>query len=156
MQLVDTFKASLDPSVFRLYRKYLYSRYKATDELAQPEVVHEKAKERMLKMAGKFRQGARYFDPGPQLHVEINGHRLSGPVGVAAGFDKNCDVLWPLSYVFGFLNPGSVLRYARAGNPQSPRGKGIVRIAVDDEREAIVNAQGYPHRGLDHVVSNLS
>ncbi|MGI0035323.1 MAG: hypothetical protein ACRD98_05595, partial [Nitrososphaera sp.] len=149
-------KASLDPSVFRLYRKYLYSRYKATDELAQPEVVHEKAKEKMLKMAGKFRQGARYFDPGPQLQVEIKGHRLSGPVGVAAGFDKNCDVLWPLSYVFGFLNPGSVLRYARAGNPQSPRSKGTVRISVDDEREAIINAQGYPHRGLDHVVRNLS
>ena len=44
MRLVDTFKASLDPYLFRLYRRYLYSRYKATDELAQAEVVHEKAK----------------------------------------------------------------------------------------------------------------
>ncbi len=155
MQFVDTFKASLDPSVFRLYRRYLYSRYKATEELSQPEIVHEKAKEKMLKMAGKFRQGASNFDPGPQLHVQIKGHELAGPVGVAAGFDKNCDVLEPLSYVFGFLNPGSVLRYARSGNPQSPKGKGTVRVAVDDEREAIINAQGYPHKGLSHVVSNL-
>ncbi|HEY8139633.1 MAG TPA: hypothetical protein VIE86_00955 [Nitrososphaera sp.] len=155
MQLVDTFKASLDPSVFKLYRRYLYSRYKATDELAQPEVVHEKAKERLLKMAEKFRQNAHYFEPGEQLTVQIKAHELSGPVGVAAGFDKNCDALEPMSYVFGFLNPGSVLKDPRAGNPQRPKSQGTVRIAVDDEREAIVNAQGYPHKGLDYAVRKL-
>jgi dihydroorotate dehydrogenase len=154
LQLVDTFKASLDPSVFKLYRRYLYSRYKATDELAQPEVVHEKAKERLLKMAEKFRQNAHYFEPGEQLAVNVKGHRLAGPVGVAAGFDKNCDVLEPMSYVFGFLNPGSVLKDARAGNSQRPKSQ-TVRIAVDDEREAIVNAQGYPHKGLGYAVRKL-
>ncbi len=155
MQLVDTFKASLDPSVFKLYRRYLYSRYKATDELAQPEVVHEKAKEKLLKMTEKFRQNAHYFEPGNQLTIRIKSHELSGPVGVAAGFDKNCDALEPMSYVFGFLNPGSILKDARAGNPQRPKSQGTVRIAVDDEREAIVNAQGYPHKGLDYVVRKL-
>ncbi|HEX7032336.1 MAG TPA: hypothetical protein VF172_04995 [Nitrososphaera sp.] len=155
MQLVDTFKASLDPSLFRLYRRYLYSRHKATDELAQAEVVHEKAKERLLKMTDKFRQNASYFDPGEQLAVAICDQKLMGPVGIAAGFDKNCDVLEPLSYVFGFLNPGSVLRNPRAGNPQRPRTDGTVRIVVDDEREAIINAQGYPHKGIDYTIKNL-
>ena len=155
VQLVDTFKASLDPSLFRLYRRYLYSRHKATDELAQPEVVHEKAKERLLKMAAKFRQNASYFNPGEQLEIKIGGHDLKGPVGIAAGFDKNCDVLEPMSYVFGFMNPGSVLKNPRAGNLQRPKSGGTVRIAVDDEREAIVNAQGYPHKGLDYAVRNL-
>lgn len=155
MQLVDTFKASLDPSLFRLYRRYLYSRHKATDELAQAEVVHEKAKERLLKMTDKFRQNASYFDPGGQLAVEIGNYKLKSPVGIAAGFDKNCDVLEPTSYIFGFLNPGSVLKNPGAGNPQRPKSEGTVRIVVDDEREAIVNAQGYPHRGLDYTVRNL-
>jgi dihydroorotate dehydrogenase len=155
VQLVDTFKASLDPSLFRLYRRYLYSRHKATDELAQAEVVHEKAKERLLKMTDKFRRNASYFDPGEQLAVTIDNYKLKGPVGIAAGFDKNCDVLEPMSYVFGFLNPGSVLKNPRAGNPQRPKSDGTVRIVVDDEREAIVNAQGYPHRGLDYTVRNL-
>ncbi|HEU4605411.1 MAG TPA: hypothetical protein VFS46_04155 [Nitrososphaera sp.] len=155
MQLVDTFKASLNPSLFRLYRRYLYSRHKATDELAQAEVVHEKAKERLQKMAAKFRQNASYFDPGEQLAVKIGDRELKGPVGIAAGFDKNCDVLEPMSYVFGFLNPGSVLKNPRAGNPQRPKSEGTVRIVVDDEREAIVNAQGYPHKGLDYTVKNL-
>jgi dihydroorotate dehydrogenase len=30
-----------------------------------------------------------------------------------------------------------------------------VRIVIDDEREAIVNAQGYPQKGLDYTVANL-
>jgi dihydroorotate dehydrogenase len=155
MQLVDTFKASLDPHLFRLYRRYLYSRYKANDELAQAEVVHEKAKESLLKMTGKFRQNMTYFDPGEQLAVEIENHRLKSPVGIAAGFDKNCEVLRPTSYVFGFLNPGSVLKNPNTGNPQRPKSEGIVRIVVDDERKAIINAQGYPHKGLDHTIANL-
>jgi dihydroorotate dehydrogenase len=152
---LDAFKASLDPALFRIYRRYLYSRWKATDELAQPEVVHEKAKEKLLDMADKFRRNADYFDPGDQLAIEVGGKRLKSPVGVAAGFDKNCDMLLPMSYVFGFLNPGSVLLRPRPGNPQRPKSDGTVRIAVDNKREAIVNAQGYPHKGLDHVVKNL-
>ena len=155
MRLVDTFKASLDPYLFRLYRRYLYSRYKATDELAQAEVVHEKAKESLLKMTDKFMQNRTYFDPGDRLVVEIENHRLKSPVGIAAGFDKNCDVLRPTSYVSGFLNPGSVLKNPNTGNPQRPKSKGTVRIVVDDKRKAIINAQGYPHKGLDYAISNL-
>ncbi|HEX6560913.1 MAG TPA: hypothetical protein VF016_02680, partial [Nitrososphaera sp.] len=115
--LVDTFKASLDPSLFKLYRRYLYSRYKATDELAQGEVVHEIAKERLAKLASKFAQNESYFDPGEQLAISVDGLSLKSPVGVAAGFDKNCDMLLPMSYVFGYMNPGSVLLKPRAGNP---------------------------------------
>jgi dihydroorotate dehydrogenase len=155
MRLVDTFKASLDPYLFRVYRRYLYSRYRATDELAQAEVIHEKAKESLLKMTDKFRQNMAYFDPGDQLAVEIENHRLKSPIGIAAGFDKNCDVLGPTSYVFGFLNPGSVLKNPNTGNPQRPKSEGTVRIVVDDERKAIINAQGYPHKGLDYTISNL-
>ena len=155
MQLIDGFKASLDPSLFRLYRRYLYSRYKATDELTQGEVVHEKATERLLKMTDKFRKNASYFEPGDQLAVEIGDYELKGPVGLAAGFDKNCDMLEPTSYIFGFLNPGSVLKNPRAGNPQRPKSKGTVRLVVDEEREAIINAQGYPHKGLDYTIKNL-
>ncbi len=83
MQFVDTFKASLDPSLFKVYRKYLYSRYKATDELAQAEVVHEKAKERLLKMTPKLIQNMSYFNPGDKLAVNIENHRLKSPVGIA-------------------------------------------------------------------------
>jgi dihydroorotate dehydrogenase len=146
--LPDTFKASLDPSLFRLYRKYLYSRHMATKELSQAEVIHEVAKERLAKMADKFRKNESYFDPGPQLAVNVAGHALKSPIGIAAGFDKDCEMLEATSYVFGYLNPGSVLKDPRKGNPQR-------RLAVDDGREALINAQGYPHKGLDYSVRNL-
>ena len=155
MRLVDTFKMSLDPHLFRLYRRYLYSRYKATDEFAQAEVVHEKAKKSLLKMTDRFRENMTYFDPGDQLAVEIENYELKSPIGIAAGFDKNCEVLSPTSYVFGFLNPGSVLKNPNTGNPQRPKSGGTVRVVVDDERKAIINAQGYPHKGLDYTISNL-
>jgi dihydroorotate dehydrogenase len=64
-------------------------------------------------------------------------------------------VLRPISYVFGFLNPGSVLKDPHAGNPQRPKSEGTVRIVVDDKRKAIINAQGYPHKGLDYTIANL-
>lgn len=152
---LDAFKASLDPALFRIYRRYLYSRHKATDNLAQPEVVHEKAKEKLVYMTPKFRENAQYFDPGDSLRVRIGTKELKSPVGLAAGFDKDCDMLAPMSYVFGFLNPGSVLLRPRIGNPQKPKSEGTVRITVDNDREAIINAQGYPHKGLEHVVKNL-
>jgi hypothetical protein len=100
MRRLDTFRASLNPHLFRLYRRYLYSRYKATDDLAQPEVVHEKAKEILLEMTDEFRQNMSYFDPGDQLTVQVENYKLKNPVGIAAGFDKNCDVLTPTSYVW--------------------------------------------------------
>ncbi len=153
--LVDTFKASLDPSLFKLYRRYLYSRYKASDELAQGEVIHEIAKQRLIKLTDKFGKNASYFDPGQQLILSVNGVSLKSPVGLAAGFDKNCDMLIPMSYIFGYLNPGSVLLKPRAGNPQKPKSEGTIRMAIDDEREAIINAQGYPHKGLENTVNNL-
>jgi len=117
--------------------------------------VHEKAKERLLKMTDKFRSNSYYFDPGDQLTLKIETQELKGPVGFAAGFDKNCDILRPTSYIFGFLSPGSVLKEPHTGNSQRPKSEGTIRIAVDDEREAIINAQGYPHKGLGYTVNNL-
>jgi dihydroorotate dehydrogenase len=146
--LIDTFKASLDPSLFKLYRKYLYSRHKATKDLSQAEVIHEVAKEQLSKMTDKFRKNESYFDPGPQLEIKLAGHILKSPVGMAAGFDKDCEMLEATSYVFGYLNPGSVLRDPHKGNPQR-------RLAVDDDREALLNAQGYPQKGLENTVRNL-
>jgi dihydroorotate dehydrogenase len=117
--------------------------------------VHEKAKQRLLKMSENLRNNAFHFDPGEQLRVKIEDQELKSPIGIAAGFDKNCDLLEPLSYIFGFLTPGSVLKDPREGNYQRPKSDGTVRIVIDEEREAIINAQGYPHKGLGYAVNNL-
>lgn len=144
----NPFEAFLNTEAFTYLRKYLYWRYKATKELSQGEVVHQKAKELMVKHTDSFRKHSDYFDPGEQLTVRIGNHAIRSPITTAAGFDKDCEVLIPLSYGFRLLTPGSVVRHSRFGNEQP-------RLAVDNEREAIINAQGYPHKGLEYTVENL-
>lgn len=145
---ISPFKASLTPTLFKLYRKHLYSKCKATDYLSQAEVVHEEAKKQLLEVTDKFRKNSFYFDPGEQLVIKVRNYEIRNPVALAAGFDKDCEVLQPLSYVFGIISPGSVVKDPRYGNPQP-------RVEVDEKREAIINAQGYPHKGLDCTVENL-
>lgn len=145
---VDPFEAMMNPNIFKVFRKYLYWKYKATDELSQGEVIHEEAKRMMIEHTESFRRNSNYFDYGEQLSVKIGNYEIKNPVVLAAGFDKNCEVLTPTSYVFGILTPGSVVKNPRVGNPQP-------RLAVDNKRESITNAQGYPHKGLDYTIENL-
>ncbi len=64
----------------------------------------------------------------PTLAVKLpkSGLVLSGPVGLAAGFDKNCDVPTAMSkFGFGFVECGTVTPKPQAGNPK-PRRPGVL------------------------------
>ena len=57
----------------------------------------------------------RLLGPGPELDprlaVEQHGLRFPNPVGLAPGFDKDCDGLASLQHLgFGYLTPGAILR----------------------------------------------
>jgi dihydroorotate dehydrogenase len=78
------------------------------------------------------------------------GMRLRNPVGLAAGFDKNCEVLPALGRLgFGYLVGGSVTAAPRAGNAQ-PR---IARLPAE---ESMINAMGLPNRGADAIAAGLT
>lgn len=78
-----------------------------------------------------------------RLAVEAFGRRFPNPVGLAAGFDKQCEVPDQLlSLGFGFVELGGVVPNAQAGNPR-PR---LFRLAQD---EAIINRFGLNSDGLD-------
>ena len=54
----------------------------------------------------------------PRLRTRFAGIDLPNPVGLAAGFDKNCELIGALSCLgFGFLTVGSVMPQPRYGNP---------------------------------------
>lgn len=75
------------------------------------------------------------------LEIELAGLRLRSPVGLAAGFDKNADVVPALLRLgFGFVEAGTVTPQPQAGNPR-PR---IFR-SVDDG--AVINKMGFPNAG---------
>jgi len=120
----------------------------AAVKLLPPEAAHT-ATIRLLKA----RLGVPINPPAthPTLAVKLpkSGLALSGPVGLAAGFDKNCDVPTAMSkYGFGFVECGTVTPKPQAGNPK-PR---LFRLSDD---KAVINRMGFNNEGLDTFVANL-
>jgi dihydroorotate dehydrogenase len=84
-----------------------------------------------------------------RLQVDLGRLRLSNPVGVGAGFDKDCEMVDSLGRLgFGYVVTGSVMCHARPGNPR-PR---MVRYR---EAEGLYSSMGLPSKGLDYVVAQL-
>lgn len=78
------------------------------------------------------------------------GLTLRNPIGLAAGFDKNCEVLPALGRLgFGYLVGGSVTAAPRTGNAH-PR---IARVTGD---ESMINAMGLPNHGAERVAAGLA
>jgi len=87
--------------------------------------------------------------PPTGTETEFLGIKFRGQLGLAAGFDKNADVIAGLSKIgFSFIEIGSVTLHPWAGNPR-PR---IKRFESD---EAIVNHMGLPSKGVNYVISRL-
>lgn len=87
-------------------------------------------------------------DP-PLLGVEIWNRRLSNPIGLAAGFDKNAEVPDALLGLgFGLVEIGSVTPQPQPGNPR-PR---LFRLPED---RGVINRMGFPGQGLDVVLARL-
>lgn len=77
-----------------------------------------------------------------RLNTTMCGLPLSNPVGLAAGFDKDCEMVSSLASLgFGYLTVGTVTAHPRPGNPK-PR---LFRIEDDS---SLVNAMGFPSKGL--------
>ena len=85
----------------------------------------------------------------PRLAVDLGGLRVSNPVGLGPGIDKNGVAVGALTRLgFGFVVVGSITREARPGNPQP-------RLRRDVPREAILNSLGLPSLGVDAAVRAL-
>jgi dihydroorotate dehydrogenase len=85
-----------------------------------------------------------------ELATEIAGISLPTPVGMAAGFDKDCKVLGSvLNLGFGFVTGGTVTLAARPGNPK-PR---MIRLP---DQKAVMNSLGFPGQGLEPALKRLN
>jgi dihydroorotate dehydrogenase len=84
-----------------------------------------------------------------RLAVDAFGRHFPNPVGLAAGFDKQCEVPDQLlSLGFGFVEIGGVVPKPQAGNPR-PR---VFRLTRD---EAVINRFGLNSDGLEVVRQRL-
>lgn len=85
----------------------------------------------------------------PSLEREVFGVHFRNPIGLAAGFDHNGDVVRELGKMgFGFVEVGVVTPRPQNGNPR-PR---LFRLPND---EAIINRLGFANRGLKRALQNL-
>lgn len=86
----------------------------------------------------------------PRLVTEIAGLSLPNPVGLAAGFDKNAEVIAPLLRAgFGFVEVGAATPRPQAGNPR-PR---LFRLSED---RAAINRFGFNNQGADAIAARLA
>ncbi len=90
-----------------------------------------------------------YGPPDPRLKTSIAGLDLPGPVGLAAGLDKNgvLSRYWP-TLGFGFVEVGTVTALAQPGNAR-PR---LFRFPA---QQALVNRMGFNNLGSEALAKRL-
>ncbi|CAK0753431.1 Dihydroorotate dehydrogenase (quinone) [Azospirillaceae bacterium] len=90
------------------------------------------------------------IEDDPCLSMRLWGLTFPNPVGMAAGFDKNAEVIDPLLQLgFGFVEAGTVTPKPQSGNPQ-PR---IFRLP---ECQGMINRLGFNNQGLEAFAARLA
>ena len=83
------------------------------------------------------------------LSQHLMGLDFPNPIGLAAGFDKNAEVMHSMfSFGFGFLEVGTITPQPQSGNSK-PR---VFRLSED---KAIINSLGFNNKGIKKVTKNL-
>ena len=83
------------------------------------------------------------------LETEIFGKKISNPIGLAAGFDKDAEVYNSFYKLgFGFVEVGTITPLKQYGNPK-PR---VFRL---EEDEALINRLGFNNSGVNRVSSRI-
>ena len=130
-------------------------RYRLLDTLARsflfrldPEDAHEWAI-RALRVLQKLPRLPAPPDD-PSLAVRAFGLDFPNPLGLAAGFDKNGEVVDPILRLgFGFTEVGTITPLAQAGNPR-PR---LFRL---DRDQAAINRLGFCGKGHADMHARLT
>jgi len=85
----------------------------------------------------------------PGLEKQVCGLQFKNPVGLAAGFDKDAELVNQMADLgFGYLEIGTVTPKSQAGN-EKPR---LFRLPKD---QALINRMGFNNTGVENVRKNL-
>ncbi len=84
-----------------------------------------------------------------RLKTVLWNRNFPNPVGLAAGFDKNADVVGPMLNIgFGFVEAGTVTPRPQTGNDRP-------RVFRDTDHEAVINRMGFPNEGSENFRHNI-
>ncbi|PWK80465.1 dihydroorotate oxidase A [Mucilaginibacter oryzae] len=119
-----------------------------------PENVHYFVT-RNLKRFNRFPGGkalskAIWDVESPKLEREVFGLKFRNPVGLAAGFDKNAEMMGEMANLgFGFVEIGTVTPLPQPGNDK-PR---MFRLPQDS---ALINRMGFNNFGVDVAAGRIA
>ena len=84
-----------------------------------------------------------------KIKTKIKNLEFTNPLGIAAGFDKNAEVIKTIhSLNFGFTEVGTITPISQYGNPK-PR---VFRLEKD---KAIINRNGFNNLGMEKAKKKL-
>ncbi|MDC3131618.1 quinone-dependent dihydroorotate dehydrogenase [Pelagibacteraceae bacterium] len=110
-----------------------------------PEFAHSLTVNALKYFKLKYRS---YDDPILSQH--LFGLDFPNPIGLAAGFDKNAEIIHSMfSLGFGFVEVGTVTPIPQKGNSK-PR---VFRLRED---QAIINSLGFNNKGSKKIKKNLT
>lgn len=119
-----------------------------------PENIHHfvtgglKAANRIWGAQSLIEKSFRFRDL--RLERQVMGLTFKNPVGLAAGFDKNGELVEEMGrFGFSFIEIGTVTPMPQPGN-EKPR---MFRLPAD---EALINRMGFNNQGVDVVADRLS
>ena len=135
---MDLYRDAIRPLLFRLDAE---TSHRATLRAART-LAHSRA------ALGAFER--RFAIRDPRLRTKVAGIDFPGPVGLAAGFDKNGEAVAVTGRIgFGFVEVGSVSAHPSTGNATRPR---VWRLPAD---EALRVYYGCPNDGAEVVSARL-
>ncbi|MDX9750800.1 MAG: quinone-dependent dihydroorotate dehydrogenase [Flavobacteriales bacterium] len=103
---------------------------------------------KLLHLPGAIRLAGGRRPPG-EAALDVMGLRFPGPVGLAAGMDKDARHVAALARIgFGFVEVGTLTPLPQPGNPR-PR---LFRLKAD---RALINRMGFNNGGVQAAVERL-
>jgi dihydroorotate dehydrogenase len=127
--------------IYRLFFNLIFSRF-------SPETAHHLGLV-LIKVLGAIGLASISQIGTRQRSVNVFGLTFAGPFGMAAGFDKNAEVVRELGQLgFSHVEIGTVTRFAQDGNPK-PR---LFRLKKD---RSLINRMGFNNDGADEIAKRL-
>ena len=113
--------------------------------MLNPEPAHQAS-----IWALKYGLGGHAAAPDPRISMKIWGQTFPSPFGMAAGFDKQGQVMSPLLNLgLGFVEVGTITPNPQSGNPRP-------RVFRAPKQQAVINRYGFNSSGHDVVYARLA
>jgi dihydroorotate dehydrogenase len=127
--------------IYRLFFNLIFSRF-------NPETAHHLGVV-LIKVLGATGLASLSQVGVSQRSVQAFGLSFNGPFGMAAGFDKNAELVRQLGQLgFSHVEIGTLTRFAQEGNPK-PR---LFRLNKD---LSLINRMGFNNDGADAIANRL-